>query len=56
MTGAKGGPIRRYRWHQAWAKARTATGDPGLRLHDLRPSAITSSAATGATIAELQAC
>lgn len=55
FTGAKGGPLRRYRWNQQWNAARAATGNAGLRYHDLRHSAMTLFAATGATIAELQA-
>jgi integrase len=38
---------------RVWSKARTAAGRPHLRLHDLRHSGLTWSAATGATIAEL---
>ncbi|HVC26068.1 MAG TPA: tyrosine-type recombinase/integrase [Acidimicrobiales bacterium] len=37
----------------AWRTARRAVGRPELRLHDLRHSGLTWSAATGATIAEL---
>lgn len=55
FTGAKGGPLRRWRWQQEWNAARVATGNPDLRYHDLRHSALTLFAATGATIAELQA-
>ncbi|WP_426572153.1 tyrosine-type recombinase/integrase [Aquihabitans sp. McL0605] len=55
FTGAQGGPLRRYRWNQEWTRARTAAGHPTLRFHDLRHSAMTLFAATGATIAELQA-
>lgn len=55
FTGAKGGPLRRWQWQQDWNAARKATGNPTLRYHDLRHSALTLLAATGATIAELQA-
>lgn len=55
FTGAKGGPLRRYVWQADWNKARTKAGHPTLRFHDLRHSALTLYAATGATIAELQA-
>ncbi len=55
FTGVKGGPLRRYRWNQEWNAAKAATGNAGLRYHDLRHSAMTLFAATGATIAELQA-
>ena len=37
----------------AWDKARIKVGRPELRLHDLRHSGLTWSAATGASIAEL---
>ncbi len=55
FTGAKGGPLRRYVWQTEWTKARTKAGHSTLRFHDLRHSALTLYAATGATIAELQA-
>lgn len=55
FTGAKGGPLRRCVWYAEWYAARTAAGHPTLRYHDLRHSALTLYAATGATIAELQA-
>jgi integrase len=38
---------------RAWDRARPAVGLPALRLHDLRHSGLTWSAATGATVAEL---
>jgi integrase len=37
----------------AWDKARQAVGRPDLRLHDLRHTGLTWSAATGASVAEL---
>lgn len=55
FTGAKGGPLRRYVWQNEWSTARSKAGHPTLRFHDLRHSALTLYAATGATIAELQA-
>lgn len=55
FTGSKGGPLRRYRWNREWNSAKAATGNADLRYHDLRHSAMTLFAATGATIAELQA-
>jgi integrase len=55
FTGTKGGPLRRGVWVKEWDAARTATGNAGLRFHDLRHSALTLLAATGATVAELQA-
>jgi len=55
FTGAKGGPLRRPRWNQEWNAAKASTGNASLHYHDLRHSAMTLFAATGATIAELQA-
>jgi integrase len=55
FTGDRGGPLRRHVFHTEWATARKTTGLTGLRFHDLRHSALTLYAATGATIAELQA-
>ena len=55
FTGARGGPLRRYVWQTEWTTARTKACHPSLRFHDLRHSALTLYAATGATIAELQA-
>jgi integrase len=55
FTGAKGGPLRRCVWNTEWNEARVKAGHPALRFHDLRHSALTLYAATGATIAELQA-
>lgn len=55
FTGLHGGPLRRHVWHGQWDKARKAVGHPDLRFHDLRHSALTLYAATGATIAEVQA-
>lgn len=40
---------------KVWNEARTAIGRPELRIHDLRATAATMAARTGATIAELQA-
>lgn len=37
----------------AWRKARSATGRPDLRFHDLRHSGLTWAAETGASLAEL---
>jgi integrase len=55
FTGTKGGPLRRCVWNAEWNEARAKAGHPTLRFHDLRHSALTLYAATGATIAELQA-
>lgn len=50
-----GTPISQSTFWEAWNKARTAIGRPDLRLHDLRTTAATLAAGTGATIAELMA-
>lgn len=55
FTGAHGRPLRRHVWHTEWDEALKALGYPTLRFHDLRHSALTLYAATGATLAELQA-
>ncbi len=55
FVGVKGGPVRRCVWQKEWNQARAATGHGTLRFHDLRHSALTLLAATGATVAELQA-
>lgn len=55
FTGDRGGPLRRHVWHGEWKAAREALGLPKLAYHDLRHSALTLYAATGATLAELQA-
>jgi len=53
LVGEKGGPIRPQVLETAWQRARASIGRPELRLHDLRHSGLTWSAATGASIAEL---
>ncbi|MFJ3406736.1 tyrosine-type recombinase/integrase [Promicromonospora sp. NPDC090134] len=50
-----GTPISQSTFWEAWNKARKAIGRPGLQLHDLRTTAATLAAGTGATIAELMA-
>ncbi|MFI6425905.1 tyrosine-type recombinase/integrase [Promicromonospora sp. NPDC050880] len=50
-----GTPISQSTFWEAWNKARKAIGRPDLRLHDLRTTAATLAAGTGATIAELMA-
>lgn len=55
FVGATGASLRRHGWQREWARARTAVGLPELHFHDLRHSALTLLAATGATVAELQA-
>ena len=53
LTGEKGGPLRPQVLATAWNAARAKVGRTDLRLHDLRHSGLTWSAATGATVAEL---
>lgn len=55
FVGATGAPLRRRKWGAEWNIARRAVGLPELHFHDLRHSALTLLAATGATVAELQA-
>lgn len=55
FVGAKGGPLRRHVFSAEFRAARVATAMPDIRYHDLRHSALTMLAATGATVAELQA-
>ncbi|WP_324650888.1 tyrosine-type recombinase/integrase [Georgenia sp. H159] len=50
-----GTPISQSVLHEVWDEARRAIGRPDLRIHDLRATAATQAARTGATIAELQA-
>ena len=51
----KGGALRRYVFNAEFRAARAAVGLDQLHVHDLRHSALTLAAATGATVAELQA-
>jgi integrase len=53
LVGEKGAPLRPHVLQIAWDRARQSVGRPDLRLHDLRHSGLTWSAATGATVAEL---
>lgn len=53
FSGAKGGPLTPQVLSAAWRRARIHVGRPDLRLHDLRHSGLTLSAAMGATVAEL---
>jgi integrase len=54
FTGDKGGPLRRQVLQGFWNDARKAAGMPkGFRFHDLRHTANTLTAATGASTAEL---
>jgi integrase len=50
-----GTPISQSVLYKVWDEARRAIGRPDLRIHDLRATAATQAARTGATIAELQA-
>ncbi len=50
-----GTPISQSVLYKVWDQARRAIGRPDLRIHDLRATAATHAARTGATIAELQA-
>jgi integrase len=50
-----GTPISQSTFWEAWDKARRTVGRPDLRFHDLRHTAAMLAAATGATVAELQA-
>lgn len=54
FPGAKGGPLRRHVLQGHWNEARVAAELPeGFRFHDLRHTANTLTAATGASTAEL---
>jgi len=53
LVGEKGAPVIPGVLQTAWDRARRSIGRPDLRLHDLRHSGLTWSAATGATVAEL---
>jgi integrase len=51
--GSDGSPISRDALQGSWERARASIGRKDLRLHDLRHTGLTLSAATGATTAEL---
>ncbi len=53
LVGEMGRALLAKSLQKEWVKARDAIGRPELRLHDLRRSGLTWSAATGATLAEL---
>jgi integrase len=53
FVGAKGARLRRSNWSKLWTAATTSVGVPGLRLHDLRHTCNTLTAATGASTREL---
>lgn len=53
LTGELLGPIATKPFYDAWHAACLTTGQPHLRLHDLRHTGLTLAAAKGATIAEL---
>jgi integrase len=50
---AHGGHLAPATLYRSFYRARAAAGRPGLRFHDLRHTAATLAAATGATLAEL---
>jgi integrase len=52
-VGEKGGPLLTTVLASAWSKARAAVGRPELRIHDMRHTGLTWSAATGASTAEI---
>jgi integrase len=54
FSGEKGGPLRRHVWQKHWTRARGRVGLPkSFRFHDLRHTANTLAAASGASTAEL---
>jgi len=54
FVGEKGGPVRELVWEGHWKRARTEVGlVPGFRFHDLRHTANTLTASTGASTREL---
>ena len=53
FVGAKGARLRCSNWSVLWKKATEQAGVPGLRLHDLRHTCNTLTAATGASTREL---
>ena len=53
LVGIKGSPLRPHVLQAKWNLARRSIGRPDLRLHDLRHTGLTWTAAAGATTAEL---
>src|SRR5207247_5674084 len=53
FVGAKGARLRRANWWPIWREATRTVGVEGLRLHDLRHTCNTLTAATGASTREL---
>ncbi len=53
FTGEQGGPLRPHVFGKEFRRARAVAGRPDLTLHDLRHTADTLAAATGATLPEL---
>jgi integrase len=54
FPGERGGPLRRHVWQKYWDRARHAVGlGQSFRFHDLRHTANTLIASSGATTAEL---
>ena len=55
FPAANGGHLQPSTLYRHWSRARAAAGRNDLRFHDLRHTGAVLAAATGATIAELQA-
>jgi integrase len=53
FTGEQGGPLRPHVFGKEFRRARAVAGRPDLTFHDLRHTADTLAAATGATLPEL---
>jgi integrase len=53
FVGVKGAPLRRTNWSGMWKSATKNVGVEGLRLHDLRHTCNTLTAATAASTREL---
>jgi integrase len=53
FVGAKGARLRRANWSAIWRDATKTVGVEGLRMHDLRHTCNTLTAATGASTREL---
>jgi len=54
-VGTQGRRLRRSNFRKIWNAARVSVGQPDLHFHDLRHTAGTLSAATGASLKELMA-
>jgi integrase len=55
FSGEQGGPLRRHVLQKHWNRSRNAVADlpPGFRFHDLRHTANTIAAGTGASLKDL---